>query len=49
MATVENWQQLNLINLDSYIESVIPFETNENENVIGLCKIVVDEYIPIVA
>lgn len=34
--------------LDSFIESVIPVETNKNENAIGLCKIVVDEYLPIV-
>lgn len=34
--------------LDSFIESVISVETNEKENVIGLCKIVVDEYLPIV-
>lgn len=39
---------IKLDKLDSFIESVIPVETNENENVIGLCKIVVDEYIPIV-
>lgn len=40
---------IKLDKLDSFIESVISVETNENENVIGLCKIVVDEYLPIVA
>ena len=39
---------IKLDKLDSFIESVIAVETNENENVIGLCKIVVDEYLPIV-
>lgn len=39
---------IKLDKLDSFIESVISVETNEKENVIGLCKIVVDEYLPIV-
>jgi len=40
---------IKLEKLDSFIEGVLPVEPNENKNVNGLCKIIVDDYLPIVA